>query len=202
MVEQQHGSATRKFAQVLKSEVVLGSLIGILSILTAFASYQSSLAGGDETQANIDGLAVLADSNAEYLSANQLLIYDYSMYDGFFLHEGEDEFRAEFYRANFSEALDRAYEADPENPFTDIYYDEFFSDAETLYADGIQRFEDAQRAGEKSNAYQEAMLIMAVGLSFSAWASLLPDRSQMRLLFVILGIVALVVGLGSLAGAG
>lgn len=42
---------------------------------------------------------------------------------------------------------------------------------------------------------------MAVGLSFSAWASLLPDRSQMRLLFVIFSIVALALGLVNLAGA-
>lgn len=186
---------------IVGSEVALGTLIALLSILTAFASYQSSLAGNEENDANVEGQAILADSNAEYLRANQLLVYDYTMFDGFFIADGEDEFRAEYYRANFSEALSSTYEADPENPFTDAYYEEVFADADSSYAAATERFEDAQIAGKKSNDLQQSMLIMAVGLSFSAWASLLPNKSQMRLLFAILATVALVVGLGSLAGS-
>ena len=67
-------SAQQKISRFLRSEVALGTLIGLLSILTAFASYQSSLAGGDESDANVEGQAILADSNAEYLRANQLLV--------------------------------------------------------------------------------------------------------------------------------
>ena len=193
-------SAQQKISRFLRSEVALGTLIGLLSILTAFASYQSSLAGGDESDANVEGQAILADSNAEYLRANQLLVYDYSMFDGFFIHDGEDEFRAEYYRGSFSEALNAAMEADPENPFSDAYYEEVFADADASYAAASQRFDDAQESGKKSNDLQQVMLIMAVGLSFSAWASLLPDRSQMRLLFVIFSMVALVLGLVNLAG--
>lgn len=191
----------QRVSRFLRSEVALGSLIGILSILTAFASYQSSVAGGDESDANVEGQAILADSNAEYLRANQMLIYDYSMFDGFFIHDGEDEFRAEYYRASFSEALNAAMETDPENPFSDAYYEEVFADADASYAAAGDRFAAAQESGKKSNDLQQVMLIMAVGLSFSAWASLLPDRSQMRLLFVIFSIVALALGLLSLAGA-
>ena len=180
---------------------MLGALIALLSILTAFASYESSAAGGEENDSNVEGQAILADSNAEYLRANQLLIYDYSMFDGFFIHDGEDEFRAEYYRANFSAELDAAYEADPENPFTEEYYGEVFALADETYAASSQRFEDAQAAGKRSNDLQQAMLIMAVGLSFSAWASLLPGLSQMRLLFVVLALVALAVGSVNLLGS-
>jgi len=180
---------------------MLGALIALLSILTAFASYESSAAGGEENDANVEGQAILADSNAEYLRANQLLIYDYSMFDGFFIHEGEDEFRAEYYRANFSAELNAAYEADPENPFTDTYYGEVFALADETYAASSERFEDAQAAGKRSTDLQQAMLIMAVGLSFSAWASLLPSLSQMRLLFVVLALVALAVGSVNLLGS-
>lgn len=198
---EQTTSARERLARILRSDVALGALIALLSILTAFASYESSDAGGQENDANVEGQAILADSNAEYLRANQLLIYDYTMYDGFFIHEGEDEFRAEYYRLNFSEALNAAIEADPENPFSEAYYNEVFALADETYEQANLRFEDAQAAGKKSGDLQQAMLILAVGLSFSAWASLLPDRSQMRLLFAILSLVALVLGLVNLAGS-
>lgn len=194
-------SLREKARRALSSEIMLGALIALLSILTAFASYESSAAGGEENDSNVEGQAILADSNAEYLRANQLLIYDYSMFDGFFIHDGEDEFRAEYYRANFSAELDAAYEADPENPFTEEYYGEVFALADETYAASSQRFEDAQAAGKRSNDLQQAMLIMAVGLSFSAWASLLPGLSQMRLLFVVLALVALAVGSVNLLGS-
>ncbi len=122
------------------------------------------------------------------------------MYDGFFIHDGEDEFRADYYRANFSEPLNAAVELDEANPFSDAYYEEMFSFANETYGEATQRFEDAQVAGQTSNDLQLVMFIMAVGLSFAAWASLLADTSRMRVLFASLSVVALSVGLLSYAG--
>ena len=167
----------------ITSEITLGTLIAVLSTMTALASYQSSVQGSNENNANVEGQAILADSNAEYLRANQEILYDYSMYDGFFIHDGEDEFPSEYYRANFSGPLDRAMELDPDNPFSDAYYEEMLADANETYGQALQRFEDAQASGKKSNDLQLVMLIMAVGLSFAAWASLLSPVSVMRVLF-------------------
>jgi hypothetical protein len=191
----QSANGRGSFRRLMASNAALGSLIAILSILTAFASYQSSLQGSKESDANVEGQAILADANAGYLAANQTIIYDYSMYDGFYIHDGEDEFRAAYYRASFSEELDAAMELDEENPFSDEYYESMFASADETYRQALQRFEDAQSAGKKSNDLQMVMLIMAVGLSLSAWASLLPDTSDMRVLFASFSVVALVVGL-------
>jgi hypothetical protein len=180
---------------LLTSEVVLGTLIAILSILTAVAGYQSSLAGAAEGDANIEGQRLLADSNAGYVLVNQEVIYDYNMFDGYYLFDGEDQFRSDYYREEFSDGLNAAMERDEEDPFDDTYYQEMFAEADDLYDEATAKFEDAQVASEKANKLQLVMLIMAVGLSFAAWASLLESTSRMRLLFAIAAIAALAVGL-------
>jgi hypothetical protein len=179
----------------LTSEVALGTLIAILSILTAVASYQSGLAGAAEGDANIEGQRLLADSNAEYVLVNQEVVYDYNMFDGYYINDGEDQFRADYYRDEFSEALNAGMERDEEDPFDDAYYDEVFADADDLYDEATAKFEDAQVASEKANKLQLVMLIMAVGLSFAAWASLLDGASKMRLFFAIAALAALILGL-------
>ena len=41
------------------------------------------------------------------------------------------------------------------------------------------------------------MLITAVGLAFAAWASLLDEKSRMRLLFAALAIITTVLGIAA-----
>jgi hypothetical protein len=48
---------------------------------------------------------------------------------------------------------------------------------------------------ERGDELQLVMLIMAVGLAFAAWASLLGPESRMRLLFSFLALLTLVVGI-------
>ncbi len=62
------------FRRIMASDVALGTLIAVLSILTALAGYQSSLHGSKESDANVEAQAILADSNAEYLRANQAIV--------------------------------------------------------------------------------------------------------------------------------
>jgi hypothetical protein len=179
----------------LTSEIVLGTLIAVLSILTAVASYQGSISDSAEGDHNVEAQKILADSNADYLRANQDIIYDYDMFDGFFLYEGEDDFRSEYYRESFSDELNTAMERDEDNPFDDAYYEDMFTFADETYDQAMGEFAAAQEAGDKADQLQMVMLIMAVGLSFAAWASLLGATSNMRLLFAIMSIVALVLGL-------
>ena len=68
-----------KFLRFLGNEIVLGTLIVVLSVFTAVASYQGSVADGKQNEFEIKGMASLNDGNAEYLSANQDITQDYTM---------------------------------------------------------------------------------------------------------------------------
>jgi hypothetical protein len=59
-------------------------LIGLLSIFTAFASWQGSVADSKQSEHELLAMQDLNDGNAEYLSANQFIVYDYTMYDGWY----------------------------------------------------------------------------------------------------------------------
>ena len=74
-----------KGLKLLSSEITLGTLVAILSVLAAVSGYQSSMADSDQTKNNVLGQKMLTDANAEYLSANQMIVYDYQMYDGYYM---------------------------------------------------------------------------------------------------------------------
>jgi len=76
----------------LSSDLVLGLLVALLSILTAMAAYQSTIADAESGDLNVNGQKLLTDSNSYYLEANQFVIYDYTMYDGWILNQDVDDF--------------------------------------------------------------------------------------------------------------
>jgi len=179
--------------QILGSELVLGSLIAILSVLTALASYQGSMADSEQTASNVQGQQKLTDANAEYLTANQLIVYDYTLYDGYYTAEPGSP-QEEYYMSSFSEAL-RA-DIDANRPlFSDGYYESMYASANAIFAEADALFAKAEEWNRRGDALQLVMLLMAVGLAFAAWASLLKEGSRMRILFAFFSIVMLAYGL-------
>jgi hypothetical protein len=178
----------------LGSEVVLGALIAILSIFTAFASWQGSVADSKQSEHELKAMQHLNDGNAEYLSANQFIVYDFSMYDGWYTADTAD--KEAYYQASYSEALQTAIAADAENPFSEEYYDSMYA----IAYDYWDQFDtDSELAGQWNNrgdGLQLVMLIMALGLAFAAWASLGKEESNMRSLFSLLAVITLVIGVG------
>ena len=61
-----------KFLRVLGKELVLGTLIAILGVFTALASFQGSMADSELNKYEILGMQQLNDGNAEYLSASAI----------------------------------------------------------------------------------------------------------------------------------
>lgn len=179
--------------QFLGSELILGSLIAILSVLTALAGYQGSMADSEQTTSNVQGQQMLTDANAEYLTANQLIVYDYTLYDGYFTAQPGTE-QEEYYLSSFSEAL-QADMAAGVDLFSDSYYENMYADANAMFEDADAVFAKAQEWNKRGDALQLVMLIMALGLAFAAWASLLKEESRMRILFAFFSIVMLVYGL-------
>jgi multidrug efflux pump subunit AcrB len=134
----------------------------------------------------------LNDGNAEYLSANQFIVYDYTMFDGWYTTD--DEVKAAYYEDSYSEQLAAAIEADSEDPFNDEYYDAMYTEAYDLWDESDANFELAGQWDNRGDELQQVMLLMALALAFAAWASLLKEESHMRLLFAIASIIVFVLG--------
>jgi type II secretory pathway pseudopilin PulG len=182
-----------KSLRFLGNEIFLGSLIAILSILTGIASFQGSIADSKQNENEVKGMQNLNDGNAEYLSANQFIVYDYTMYDGWYTTDSED--KAAYYEASYSSQLQESIAANSDDPFSEAYYDAMYASANDLWAESDANFETAGQWDNRGDGLQLVVLIMALGLAFAAWASLAKEESNMRLLFSALGFVMLVLGI-------
>jgi hypothetical protein len=147
---------------------------------------------GDESQAQNQGMQTLTDANAEYLTANQFIVYDYNMYDGWYLDETGD--KAEYFQSSFSESLQASMAATPDDPFSSAYYESVYKPAEDLFSEADAKFALAEEYGGRGDKLQLVMLITAIGLAFAAWASLLNEKSNMRLVFTVLALLTTVLG--------
>ncbi|MCB0119601.1 MAG: hypothetical protein H6634_14225 [Anaerolineales bacterium] len=178
----------------LSSELFLGTMIAILSVLTAYVSYLGAMADSKQNEYEIQGMKELNDGNAEYLRANQDITQDYNYFDNWYLNVDERPEIAEYYQDNFSEALAAAVDRD-QGIWDDTYYDEMYTDALTLWDNSDTDFELASEFDERGDQLQLVMLVMALGLAFVAWASLLNNESNMRVFFAAFGALALAAGL-------
>jgi hypothetical protein len=182
-----------KFLGFLGKELVLGTLIALLSVLTALASYQGAMADSKQNEFEISGMKNLNDGNAEYLRANQFIVYDYSMYDGWYTADTAD--KEDYYQASYSQQLQDSIAANAEDPFSDGYYDAMYTDSYDYWNQSDADFETAGQWDNRGDGLQRVMLIMALGLAFAAWASLLKEESNMRTVFALFAVISLVAGI-------
>ena len=182
-----------KFLRFLGNEFFLGTLIAVLSVFTAVASYQGGMADSKQNEFEISGMKNLNDGNAEYLSANQMIVYDYQMFDGWYTADTAD--KEEYYQASYSEALQASIAVDENSPFSEDYYNAMYADSYAYWDQSDIDFDTAGQWDERGDGLQAVLLTLALGLAFSAWASLAKDESNMRLMFSLLGVVMLVVGI-------
>jgi hypothetical protein len=187
-----------KFLRILGNEIVLGTLIAFLSVFTAVASYQGSIADSKQNESEVAAMQQLNDGNAEYLSANQFIVYDYSMYDGWYISDTED--KAAYYEASYSEGLQNAIAINPDDPFSNEYYDAMYTSANDYWVESDFNFELASQWDNRGDGLQLVMLIMALGLAFAAWASLAREESNMRFVFGLFALITLMMGIVTYLG--
>jgi hypothetical protein len=177
----------------LATDLVLGSLVAFASIMVAFAAFQSNLASSQQADAYVEGQMVLSLSNTEFLRANQDIMQDYTLFDGSVVHTNNPEL-ADYYEDNFSEELSASLDR-PEGPFDDRYYDEMYAEADTTFEEAMDLFDIGHAANKRSDQFQLAGLIFAVGLALVAWASILQPERKLRPTFVVMSIFVLTVGI-------
>ena len=179
-------------------EVVLAILVASLSVLTAFGAYHVSLAEAKAGELDVKAIKAVTESNTEFLRSNQEVMLDYAAYDNYVIQGADDDEIADYYRDGFSEALETSL-LRPDGPFDDPYFDEIFLEADTLYAESLDLFDDAQAAGEVADKLQLVMLITAVGLSLSAFASIGDQTGIKSRMFIVISTIILLFGVVRLA---
>lgn len=179
--------------KILTSDLAIGTLVALLSILVAVSGYQNAMSGSEQTKYNVQGQQMLTDANAEYVATNQEIVYDYTMFDSWYLTEDED--KKAYYQESFSESLKAALAKNPEEPFHPDYFTSKFTESNQMANESDNLFELAEKFNERGDALQLVVLIGSLGLAFAAWASLLKEEGYLRLTFALLSIAALVYSL-------
>jgi len=182
----------KKYFGILGNEVILGTMIALLSVFTAVASYQGAMADSEQNKYEIMGMKDLNDGNVFYLQANQNWLQDDNNYDNWYVNQDTNPEAAAYYEGNFSDALIIALEQDT---YPEQYEEELYADANAYFESSENAFNLAGQYDERGDQLQLVMLIMALGLALSAWASLLGPESNMRLAFSLFGIIAFLAAL-------
>ena len=185
----------KKFFGFLSNEIFLGTMIALLSVFTAVTSYQGAMADSKQNEFEIKGMKSLNDGNAEYLRGNQDITQDYNYFDNWYLNVDERPEIADYYKSNFSEQLTAAYERNPEVVWDEQYYTDMHADATALWDESDKDFDLGSKWDERGDQLQLVMLVMALGLALSAWASLLGAESKMRVIFSLFGLITFIAGI-------
>ena len=186
-----------KLFRLFGNEILLGTLIAILSVFTALSSYLGAMADSEQNKFEILGMKNLNDGNVLYLEANQTWIQDDGNYDNWYINSDTNPEVADYYEGNFTEELAAAIERNgpDEYPMDEEYEDALYGDANDLFDESETNFDLGGQWDERGDQLQLVMLLMALGLTFAAWASLLKDESNLRPVFGFFSIAMFVIGL-------
>ena len=63
--------------RIISSELVLGSVVVAMTILTALSGYDGAMADSKQNEYEVMAQKELTNATADYLTANQMIVYDY-----------------------------------------------------------------------------------------------------------------------------
>ena len=187
---------TRQEKRFISIDVVLAFIISILSILTAYASYQATWLDNVSNDNAILAQALLTDSNLDSIRRTFDSMRDIRLADNYETLLNSEPMRA---IANFELMSEEALASwERSDSFDEIYWDEIYGYSEDLFEEHITILEEAERDGNRAISYQRIVLTMAIALSFAAWASFSDEMSRIQLVFVAFATIGALIGLGQL----
>ncbi len=169
------------------TEVIIAILLGIVSIATAYASFQSSLYGGQQAQAYTVGTNLSTEAESLYLENNQTFVQNSQLwqtltelrldianpdpaiseaaqikYDTIYFQSVSDDFGAAIERADAENEANPDFYVDPSDD------EDYQASLFTEYADTKDKADKTIKEGDLANTYGDrdtlATVIMAVSL--------------------------------------
>jgi hypothetical protein len=182
----------------LGSDVLLGTLVALLSIMTAFIGYSSRLADNKASSASAEGDRNMLEYNTDWVLAETAVLRDFLYYDWWYLNLDVDPKLADYYRSSFTDELEsstqRLEAGETDNAFDESYYDDIYSVATEYYDLGQEQFDLAAVYETQSDTLQFSSMVFAVSLALAAWASILKNDSPLRPFFSLFSIVIALAG--------
>jgi hypothetical protein len=164
-------SMTEHKSDWFTSQIVLSSLIVVLSLFTAYISYERSLASSAQLRKNTAGLRELMLGTSAETMANATFQSDLSNYsDAEFATDEDQQLK---YELRYSEQLSADIEANPDDPFSDAYFANIFGPSNEHHDEAEALFIEADGYSKRGNALQQIILITTLGLGFVAWTSVI-----------------------------
>jgi len=173
-------------------KIILGVLVTIYGITAAFVSHQGSQLDTDAREMTFVGIMELTKGNDAYAVADGQFTSDYDAMTQIILLEetGGSETAIQVWLDTLSqEALDAV---DRSGDLDDQYSIDVYTYADELYANASLAYQTAQTYSDVGNEYELITLLLAMGLAFVGWASLLDEVRLLR--YVFTGIAVLVLG--------
>ena len=183
----------------LGADIVLGTMVAVISILTALIAYGSRLADNKASGASGAGDQYMLEYNTDWVLAEQLALRDFLYYDWWYLNLDGNPDLAEYYRESFSDPLESSIQrvdaGETDYAFDDAYYDDIYAEAMEQYDLGQEQFAIADAYGQQADSLQFSSMIFAVSLALAAWASILKSDNPLRPFFSLFSIVIGVAGI-------
>jgi hypothetical protein len=191
-------SLPERLAEAEWVEPALGAMVAIFGILTAYAAWQAGVLGGDSAEQYFIGLSDLSEANSYYASGDQEYVQDNSLFiqleiQDQLLEDADYTAIEDVLTPYFSEAANLAMEKGDWDE--DIYAAEIYHDANILFENSAEAFIAAQELDALGDSYELLVLLLALGLGFAAWASLMRADGWTRYIFGGMGAILLVISI-------
>lgn len=128
MSQEEKEKTPNKFMRILRSEILVGSLVALLSILTALAGYQASIMDSKANEFSLNAQRTMSEANRDFLRAGQAEMRDFVSYDNYFANLNSEA--EENYRGSFSTALTENLSDADRQLFDEIYFEALESESE------------------------------------------------------------------------
>lgn len=204
------------------TEVIIAILLGVVSIGTAYASFQSSLYGGQQAQAYTVGTNLSTQAESQYLEGNQQYVQDSQLwqtltelrldianpdpaiseaaqikYDTIYFQSVSEDFDGAIQRADAENETNPDFYVDPSND--EDYQAALFGD----YADTKEQADTTIAEGDRANVNGDkltlATVIMAVSLFLLGIAAVV-SAFRVKLIMGGVGVVIFVAAVVIAAG--
>lgn len=196
-------------------EMIVAIILGITAVLTAYASWQSSLYGGNQATNYTKGTAMIGEANSMYNEAAQYIAQDMDTWNtlsslrvdlAFAQYKGDadetervqykmDQIMADNVGEEFKAAIDWA-DAQEEyaSPFDkEGYLDSYYTDANAKYNEGDAMIEKGQTANNLGDKLGLVTVIFAVVLFMLGILGTFKS-TKIKIVILAVSLVALVFG--------
>jgi hypothetical protein len=183
-----------RFEALLESQLLLGALVAVLTVATAYVAFRSTAASLDSSTLDFYAGKEMQQAALLHLSGNANYMVDLTAFNGYSLLEDRDPDLAEESLSRASEDLLTAMER-PGGPFDEEYKQARYGEARAALDRAQALYDQADRASMQAEQLALASAILSIGLGATAWAALLQRRPLLRMIFAVLAIASLLAAL-------